>query len=180
MLRFLVLGVVMIALVGMPAAARAQSCPPDDVWAEVVGGTALIHHDDAEFNCCPIMEYELTQNGWDIDIWETEVLGECYCICCFDLVHELDGLAHGTYTVRVYGAYGCDPDPCGTVEVTIPASSAATKSLPFSATMTSFMSGCGGWSLFTDNFESGTTSAWSLSVVPGVSRAATTVTIEPF
>jgi len=164
--RLLLVGLVTAGVLGTPVAARAQGCPPDDVWAEVVGSSALIHHDDAEFNCCPIMEYEVIQNGPDIDIWEIEVIGQCFCICCFDLIHQLDGLAPGSYTVRVFGAYGCDPDPCGTTQLTIPVWSVCTKELPDSVTLTSFMSGCGGWSLFTDNFESGDTSAWSPGVVP--------------
>jgi hypothetical protein len=159
--QLLLVGVVVVALAAAPAVVRAQGCPPDDVWAEVVGGSALVHHDAAEFNCCPVMEYEVAQNGWDIDIREIEVQPQCFCICCFDLIHQLDGLAPGTYTVRVFGAYGCDPDPCGTVQLTIPVWRAYTKDLPTSVALTSIMSGCGGWSLFSDNFESGDPTGWS-------------------
>lgn len=128
-------------------------CPPDEVWVEIDGDTALVHHESALFNCCPIMESEIVVDGWMIDIVENEVEALCWCECCFDLLHEVRDLTPGSYTVRVWGAYGCDEDPCGSAEFTIGAGGGVPS-------LVSAMSGCGGWALFVDGFESGDTTAW--------------------
>lgn len=129
-------------------------CPPDEVWVEVEGSTALIHHDNALFNCCPEMEIEIVIEEAVIDVFENEILAQCYCVCCFDLTHELDNLAVGTYTVRVWGAYGCETQPCGTAELVV------TEDVVDDPSISSAMSSCGGWPLFADGFERGDLSAW--------------------
>jgi hypothetical protein len=142
------------AMLALPVAAD-DLCPPDEVWAIVDGSSVFVHHDFAQFNCCPEMAYEISQDGWLIDIFETELLGVCFCECCFDLTHELRDLAPGTYTVRVWGAYGCQDVPCGEAEFTI---SQGTGS----PVVETAMSGCGGWSglIFADGFDSGDLSRW--------------------
>ncbi len=49
---------IMICAVLLASAAPASAdfwCNgiPDAVWCEVDGATVLIHHDHAEYNCCP-------------------------------------------------------------------------------------------------------------------------------
>lgn len=138
-------------------AAPADECPPDRVWVEVTGDLVTVHHEDAEFNCCPVLEHHVVMSGAVIDIFEVELQGLCLCVCCFDLMHALVDLAPGTYTVRVWGAYGCDPDPCGSALFTV----GDGQGFPSAFSMAS---GCGGWPgeqiLFADGFERGNTSRW--------------------
>ena len=89
----------------------ADECPPDVVWAEVEGDQVTVHHESAEFNCCPVLEYEVVQNGYEVDIYELEVEAQCLCVCCFDLMHALVDLAPGTYTVRVWVPTAATPSP---------------------------------------------------------------------
>ena len=148
------LAVVAISALGV---AWADECPPDVVWAEVVGDQVTVHHEQAEFNCCPVLEHTIVQDGNLIDIYEVEVEALCFCVCCFDLMHALVDLPPGTYTVRVWGAYGCDPNPCGTTQFTV------LEGQGFPSTF-SMASACGGWPgervLFADGFERGNTSRW--------------------
>jgi hypothetical protein len=137
--------------------AQAQLCEPDLVWAEIDGDQVTVHHENAEFNCCPIMEYQIVQNGSLIDIFEVEVEAQCFCDCCFDLMHAAVDLAPGPYTARVWGAYGCDPEPCGTVDFTIEEGQGSPQAF-------TLLSNCGGWTgeqvVFADGFERGNSSRW--------------------
>jgi hypothetical protein len=146
--------VVLAGLMLAGANALAQECPPDEVQVTVDGNTAVVHHLNALFNCCPTMDYEIQLDGWEIDIFEHEILAECYCVCCFDLSHELRDLIPGTYTVRVWGAYGCENEPCAAAQFTVVEGSGDLMWL-------TRMSDCGGWPTFEDGFESGTTGEWS-------------------
>ena len=137
-------------------------CPPDRVWSEVDGGSVFIHHDFAEFNCCPTMDYQITQDGFTINISEIEVEPGCFCVCCVDLTHELTGLTPGIYTAWVKGAYGCEHTPCGNTVFTVPQPPVAPLAAKATPSMISSMSDCGGWPLFADDFESGSTSAWAV------------------
>jgi hypothetical protein len=156
---------MLAVLISTPEVNPQDNCPADEVWAEVGESVVHIHHHSAEFNCCPVMAFEIDRDGPTIDIYEIEVEPQCYCICCFDLRHELSDLEPGDYTVRVWGAYGCETTPCGLTDFTVPAARAVEVLTPPAAKttelMSSFMSDCGGWTIFSDGFESGSTSAWS-------------------
>jgi len=135
-------------------------CPPDTVWAEVRPEVVLVHHDSAEFNCCPELEHEVVVDGFTVDVFEVEVTASCFCTCCFDLVHQLADLPPGAYQVRVWGAYGCDPDPCGTTQFTVEQGEGPSSAMTLA-------SACGGWGgaelIFADGFASGDTHRWEAS-----------------
>ncbi|MCD4750857.1 MAG: hypothetical protein K8R59_15900 [Thermoanaerobaculales bacterium] len=154
------LALVLVLFAAVDCVQAQDVCPPDVVWSEVGCRSVFVHHDLAEFNCCPTMDYQISQGGFTIDIFEIEVEPGCYCVCCFDLTHELTGLAPGIYTARVWGAYGCEDTPCGSTVFTVPEPPAAAQSAKTTPFMVSSMSDCGGWPLFADDFESGSTSAW--------------------
>ena len=150
--------VLFLAAASVPALALAQWCDEDVFWAEVAGDQVTVHHQQAEFNCCPVFELDIVRDGFEIDIFETELESPCDCNCCFDFMHVLVDLEPGVYTARVWGAYGCDPDPCG--EVSFFVGNGTNHPSAFST-----VSDCGGWqsaeALFADGFERGDSSRWS-------------------
>ena len=94
--------VVAVALIAIAVPAFALS---GKVWSEVEGNTAIVHHDDAYFNCCADMAFEIVEDGYQINIYERDLgTNPCYCMCYFDFTHILDGLAPGTYNVNVWEA----------------------------------------------------------------------------
>lgn len=72
------------------------------VWSEVEGNVAYVHHDGAEFNCCPQMVFDVEFGTGTIDIYEQDTLPSCWCICSYDLEHTLEGLEPGAYIARVW------------------------------------------------------------------------------
>ncbi|MEA3312524.1 MAG: FlgD immunoglobulin-like domain containing protein [candidate division WOR-3 bacterium] len=143
--RFVVLGMLGVLGLGMVIRVDAD-CPNERVWSEVFSDTVLIHHDDAYFNCCPDMEYEIVQHADTIEIYERDLdTHPCECLCCFDLVHVLAGLEPGTYIARVWGAIGCEDRPCGVTKFTV-----SEKKEGFRTT--NLMSNCGGWSVIESEF----------------------------
>jgi hypothetical protein len=133
----------------------AEECPPDEVWAEVDGSSVIVHHDNAELYCGAIRDNQITIDGFFITIVETDLPPFTMCLCCFDLEHEIQDLAPGTYTVEVWGAMGCQTTPCGTAVFTITAGTGAVA-------LETVMSGCGGWQqlVFYDGFESSSCWGW--------------------
>jgi len=86
---------------------------------------------------------------------------EAQDFCPPDVVwSELTGLAPGIYTAWVWGAYGCMDTPCGSTVFTVPEPPPGARAAKATSSMVSSMSDCGGWPLFADDFESGSTSAW--------------------
>lgn len=111
------------------------------VWSEVVNNVAYIHHDKAEFNCCPDMVFEMEENGNVIDIYEKDkCTNPCLCDCEFDFTHKLEGLEPGTYTAKVWESSQCD-DKYSLSGSTVFKIEAKTD-LPSNQ---SLMSECGGW-----------------------------------
>jgi len=82
--------------------------PPcrDTVRAEAIGNTIQVYHDQAQWNCCANIEFELAQAQDTLNLFETETfeVGPCHCLCCFDLMTSIVDVAPGTYLVRVLAA----------------------------------------------------------------------------
>jgi len=77
-----------------------------EVWSEVKGNTAIVHHDMAYFNCCPDMFFEILRDGFTIDIYEGDLYTHpCNCDCHFNFTHELEGLEPGAYNARVWRGF---------------------------------------------------------------------------
>lgn len=84
----------------VPAGAQWMECD-DEVYAVVEGSTVTVHHVGALYNCCPDpFEYTVSQDDVVIEVVETEVLNNpCFCICCFDLLVQIEDLAPGGYSL---------------------------------------------------------------------------------
>lgn len=108
------------------------------VWSEVKDDIAYVHHDSAEFNCCPEMAYETRVEDCNVDIFERDTAGACACMCIFDFIHKLEGLEPGTYHARVWESPYGDYFLAGTTDFTIQA-----KVTPYDAK--NLQSACGRW-----------------------------------
>jgi hypothetical protein len=86
--------------------AAAQDCA-EDVTFDVSDGTISIYHREALYNCCAWIDIEVNPDGYEIDVYEWEKFeeGPCYCLCCFDIMVTIGGLAPGEYTVRIWKAF---------------------------------------------------------------------------
>jgi len=95
--NYLVVVALMLVAAAVPAYALSGR-----VWSEVADNVAYVHHDDAWFNCCPEMVFEIRQDGYTIDIFEQDTFPQCDCMCYFDFAHTFKGLAPGTYVSSVW------------------------------------------------------------------------------
>jgi hypothetical protein len=80
---------------------------PDSIVITVSGNDIIVQHFDAFYNCCLTISTQVEQNGYDINLYESET-GDypCYCLCYYDLETTIHDLDSGTYTVSVYNAEG--------------------------------------------------------------------------
>lgn len=129
-----VLAALVIVAASVPAYASGR------VSSEVADNIAIVHHDEAWFNCCPEMVFEIRKDGYTIDIFEQDTLPQCDCMCYFDFTHTFKGLAPGTYVSSVWESTypGQDYLLAGTTEFTIPYKVGTYAE-------TSLRSQCGGW-----------------------------------
>ena len=122
-----------------PLAANAQWCDPDEVIAQAEGGTIIVNHNNAEWNCCSYTDFLLVENGYMLDLYETEVLAPgCWCTCCFDLIATIEDVEPGDYLVRCIDAVTLEV--FGEDWVTVEGSGGTRASLGGS-----WQSPCGGW-----------------------------------
>jgi len=79
----------------------------DTVRAEAVGNTINVYHDQAEWNCCAEIVFDLhaVQDTFDLLEFETFEVGPCWCICCFDLSASIVDVPLGEYLVRVINGH---------------------------------------------------------------------------
>lgn len=130
------LAVVVCLVVTIPAYASGR------VSSEVRDNVAIVHHDDAWFNCCPEMVFEIRQDGYTIDIFEEDLdIHPCDCMCDFDFTHKIEGLAPGSYVARVWENNRFDTHGfrlAGETSFTIPAKAGLYRTA-------SARSECGGW-----------------------------------
>ncbi|MCP4685716.1 MAG: hypothetical protein GY867_09755 [bacterium] len=73
-----------------------QSCI---VWNYNGIGTLALSHINAGFNCCPTLDVTVDVAGGTITLREVETLGECHCLCLFDLEFEVLNLPPGGYRI---------------------------------------------------------------------------------
>jgi len=114
----LILVAFLLVAAAIPAYASGK------VWSEVKGDTAIVHHDDAWWNCCPDTVFEIKHHPDTtgiIDIYEYDLdTHPCDCMCYFDFAHTLCGLTPGTYLARVWEVFGDGaPQLAGTTTFTI-------------------------------------------------------------
>gem|GEM_PF-757901 len=93
--------------------AKGADIPPDEdcVTYEYDGiGTLILEHNNAGFNCCPIIAADISITGSSITIVESETyeFEPCPCQCLFDLDYRIYNLPPGVYMIRVEGV--CAPD----------------------------------------------------------------------
>ena len=87
---------------GFTAATAADDFTPDQsciVWDYDGTGTMSLSHINAGFNCCPTLDISVDIEGGTIMLREVETLGECFCLCLFDLEFEIINLPPGEYRV---------------------------------------------------------------------------------
>jgi len=132
------LSIAVSLLVFCAATASAQWCDADEVSAEVIGNDITVYHDNAAWNCCVQIQFDLVENGNVLDLYETEVGWPCFCICCFDLIAVINDVAPGDYLIRVLDA--ASGNVLGQTEVTVAGGDAAKAGLG-----ETLMSPCGGW-----------------------------------
>jgi hypothetical protein len=87
--------------------------------AKMQGGSLMVTHEDAVYNCASKVKMTATLVGTIITVREviTNPGQLANCMCTYDLSVELKGLAAGSYTVRVLDA---DGQLAGVLQVTIP------------------------------------------------------------
>jgi hypothetical protein len=64
-----------------------------------------MQHVNAVFNCCPVMDWNITISGNVITVEEIEVEGLCDCICLFDVEFEISDLLPGNYQINFIEPY---------------------------------------------------------------------------
>ena len=75
-----------------------QSCLVWDYSNEGFG-TLTLTHINAGFNCCPTLDVSVDVENGTITLHEVETLGECFCLCLFDLEYEITFLPPGNYRI---------------------------------------------------------------------------------
>ena len=81
-----------------PLALAGPDCT-DSFVVTFDGEVMTVHHLGAFYNCCPVFDYEISQESGEIRVREIEVEGLCDCYCCFNLQVAIEDLAPGTYTL---------------------------------------------------------------------------------
>ncbi|KPJ59692.1 MAG: hypothetical protein AMJ46_10095 [Latescibacteria bacterium DG_63] len=105
--KLLVILLVLTSSVSFQSAALAGEPPcQDTVRAEGVGSTIVVHHDQAEWNCCATILFDLVEVQDTFNLYEIETfeVGPCDCICCFDLTTSIMNVTPGCYLVRALHA----------------------------------------------------------------------------
>lgn len=131
------------SLLILSAAAQAGEPPCiDSVSAQSSGNTILVYHDQAEWNCCATIQFDMVQTDDTLNVFETETFatGPCHCDCCFDLSTNIMNVPPGTYLVRVLNA--ATDEVFGEVSVTIEVGQLGQPVLGESS-----QSPCGGWAI---------------------------------
>jgi hypothetical protein len=141
--------------VASPVFAGAWPCADDTVRAVVVTNAIHVYHDEAEWNCCATIEFDLAAHADTFDLYESETYSgdPCFCSCCFDLLATITGAAPGDYLVRVLAAASGElfGEVWVNVPEVVPGGDAAAESSALSACAAglggTLQSPCGGWTV---------------------------------
>lgn len=95
---------------GIETWGSADKTPSDQdcIEYEYDGDVLLLDHINAGFNCCPVIQANITVEGEIITITENETFdnyGPCYCLCLFDVNYQIIGVEPGQYTIIVNQLY---------------------------------------------------------------------------
>lgn len=106
----------------MPGGTRDVFCDADVVTFWVADGVLHMQHENAEYNCClDDIAITLTVTGYFVHLEEAEILTlPCYCLCCYEPMATVVGLAPGTYTVELCWYDYFDGWTCYTETVVMP------------------------------------------------------------
>jgi len=125
--------------------------PPcsDTVRAQAIGNTIQVYHNQAQWNCCATIQFDLVPAQDTLNLLETETfsVGPCHCDCCFDLSTTIVDVTPGTYLVRVLDAQ--TGEVFGEVWVTVETGQLYPLGLGESS-----QSPCGGWAIGVVNQDS--------------------------
>lgn len=104
-------GIALLAVLAfglLPVTDAAAAICDEQVTIAAGPGSIEVYHSQAEYNCCAWIDTDVQTVGYGIDIFEREQLeAPCDCMCCFDIIVELAGLAAGEYTLRIYKNSEC-------------------------------------------------------------------------
>lgn len=64
-----------------------------------------LKHQNAGFNCCPVIAANITIINRTITIKEIELVGDCRCLCLFDLDYQILNLPPASYKITVEEPY---------------------------------------------------------------------------
>jgi len=110
----------------------------EQIIIQVVDNDIIVTHENAFYNCCFHIEAEVTQNGYDIQLYEVTSGTYCYCLCYFDITTIIYDLSPGTYTISYYDA---DSQYVGGGEAVIPSNGRLTGSTQSGCLGTLFLYG---------------------------------------
>ena len=94
------------AIAVVPPVTSGEPPCKDTVRAEVLANDINVYHDQAQWNCCATITFDLDAHADTFDLYESEAfeIGPCHCLCCFDLATTITDVAPGEYLVRVLAA----------------------------------------------------------------------------
>ena len=79
----------------------------DTVIFSAHGDTIFVTHQDAYYQCCAEIATDVVQTAAGFDLFESDTSEEaCDCMCDFDIVTTISGVAEGEYLVRLFDIYG--------------------------------------------------------------------------
>jgi hypothetical protein len=102
-MKFAAGSLLAVAVLLVALTSPAQECE-ETFSFETLPGTIVVHHDQALYNCCAWIDFDVDQDEFQIVIRESEQFesGPCDCLCCFDVSVKIAGLWPGIYEVTVW------------------------------------------------------------------------------